>query len=209
MISIVVDAAGMPRKVTPIRCSDPAFEKESLKVVSQYTFKPGTQQDGTPVAVQIHVEVNYRSDGFKNPLIATSYRVSPAPGTISNEPGVDGVYPLGSKVTPPAFARFSDEGYGNQAFNLPGGGACDVVLTVDAKGNASDASTTKCETPAIEKVALKSLLKSLYQPGTLNGVAVPVRVLIHLEFGGIVPSKWHRATLALFSANSDLHDRVA
>jgi hypothetical protein len=84
--------------------------------------------------------------------------------------------------------KFSDEGYGNAAFIFAGNSPCDIVLTIDAKGNPSNAVVTQCEKPMLEKPAIDSLLKSKYKPGSINGKAVAIRASIHLEYGD-VPAK--------------------
>jgi hypothetical protein len=61
------------------------------------------------------------------------------------------------------------------------------VLTISVKGKATDPHVTHCERPNLEKPAVESLLKSKYTPGSVNGVEVPMRVSIHLEYGGDTP----------------------
>ena len=189
LIGLIVDATGTPQNLKLVRCNDPVFEKNSLDAVAKYRFTPATLKDGTPVAVRITVEINYQRDGAHNPVALVGYKISAPPGITSDSPGTDGVYPLTSSLAPPAITQFSDEGFGNAAFRLADGNACDVVLTVSAKGKPSDISLTKCDKPILERPALASLLKSHYRPGTLNGVAVPVRVLVHLQFDGFAPTK--------------------
>ena len=83
--------------------------------------------------------------------------------------------------------KFTDEGYGEAAFPLKGNGACDIVLTINAKGKASDPVVTHCDRPALEKPAIESLLKSHYKPGQVNGKAVAIRTSIHLELADLSP----------------------
>ena len=85
-------------------------------------------------------------------------------------------------------AKFFDEGYGNTAFGSVGNNPCDIVLTISAKGKASDPVVTHCERPTLEKPAVESLLKSKYKPGSVNRKEVPIRASIHLEYGD-VPAK--------------------
>lgn len=168
LVSLVVDVTGMPGNMKALRCTDPVFEKISLAAVAQYRFKPATQSDGTPVVVQIHIKINFRRSDFNDPVTLARYRISTPPGTTSNSPGVDGVYPLTKSVSPPAITNFSDDGYGNAAFPLPDKSACDVVLTVSAKGKPSDPTIIQCDEPSLEKPAVASLLKSRYKPGALK-----------------------------------------
>jgi hypothetical protein len=77
---------------------------------------------------------------------------------------------------------FVDEGYGDNAFMDAGKSACDIVLTISDKGKPSDPQVIHCERPALEKLAVQSLLKSHYKPGKMNGKAVPIRASVHLEY---------------------------
>ncbi|MGA9673129.1 MAG: energy transducer TonB [Terracidiphilus sp.] len=189
LISLIVDVTGMPQNLRVVRCNDQAFEKNSLDAVTKYRFKPATRKDGTTIAVQISVEINYRRDDAKDPETLIRYGLFSPPGTTSDSPGTDGVYPLTKSVTPPAITKFSDEGYGNAAFPFPGNVACVAVLTISTKGKPSDPSITQCDKSILEKPAIASLLKSHYSPGTFNGAAVPVRMSVRLEFDGFYPTK--------------------
>jgi hypothetical protein len=187
LVTMIVDAYGMPQNPKVIRCSDPSFERSSLDAAMQYRFKPATRLDGTPLSVMISVEINYRISGGSGPGTLVRYAFRTPPGVTSAAPRADGVYPLTKSVAPPTMSKFSDEGYGTAAFMATEKSACDVVLTVSVKGKPSDPEATHCMTPSLEKSAIQSLLDSHYKPGSLNGKAIPVRALIHLEYGGVVP----------------------
>jgi TonB family protein len=188
-ISLVVDLDGKPENLKVVRCSDPAFEKSSLDTVAKYHFKPATRKDGTPIAVQIFVTIGYMRLAGGFPATKTRYGLFSPPGTTSDAPGADGVYPLSKSVAPPAITKFSDEGFGNAAFIFPGNAACVVVLTVSAKGKPPNPSITQCDKPVLEKPAIATLLQSRYTPGTVNGAAVPVRMSVRLEFDGFYPTQ--------------------
>jgi hypothetical protein len=93
LISIVVDVTGMPGNMKALRCTDPVFEKISLAAVAQFRFKPASQSDGTPVAVQIHIEIVFRRSDFNDPVTLARYRISTPPGTTSNVTGVPPALP--------------------------------------------------------------------------------------------------------------------
>ncbi len=116
--------------------------------------------------------------------VQVSYAVRTPPGVISAQPDSTGVYPLIGTVEAPELVKFIDDGYGMAAFWEPANGSCDVVIEIAADGKPSNAKVTQCERPILEKAATQSLLESHYAPGRINGTPVPVRVLIHLEFGG-------------------------
>jgi hypothetical protein len=187
LASITVDVRGMPQDIKLIRCTDPSFQASSLAAVGQYRFKPAMMPDGKPIPVKINVEISYHIDGGRDSGPPIRYRFSTPPGTTTSEPDPDGVYPLTKLAAPPTITRFSDEGFGEAAFMVAGNSPCDIVLTISANGKASDVAVTHCERPSLEKPAVQSLLKSHYKPGSVNGVAVPIRTSIHLEYGDVPP----------------------
>jgi TonB family protein len=186
LVSVTVGVNGLPQEVKLVRCTDSAFEKSSLSAASKYRFKPATTKDGKPVSSTISVEVNYRLNNSNNPIpMPVRWGFSSPPGITTADPGADGVYPLTMKSVPPVMTRYVDSGYGIAAFLSPkGNDACDVVLTISTNGKASGPKVTHCERPNLEKPAVESLLNSKYKPGSVNGVEVPMRVSIHLEYGG-------------------------
>jgi TonB family protein len=198
LVSLIVDTEGNPQNPRIIHCTDSSFEQSSLDAVKQYKFQPAATQEGKPVPVLIHVEINYRL--VKPPFVHHSgkayvgdeistpihYSFNFQQGGASL-PDADGIHPLTRSVTGPRVIEFSDEGYGKLAFVHEGNSACDVVLTINTKGKASDPQVTHCERPELEKPVVASLLKSEYTPGFVNGKIVPMRATIHLEYGDVSP----------------------
>jgi TonB family protein len=189
LVSVTVGVNGLPQELKLVRCTDPAFEKSSLSAASKYRFKAATTQEGNPVSYTLAVEINYRLNNSNNPIpMPVRWEFSSPPEITTTDPGTDGVYPLTRQSVPPVITRYVDSGYGNAAFLSPkGNGACDIVLTISAKGKATDPKVTHCERPNLEKPAVASLLNSKYTPGSVNGAAVPMRVSIHLEYGDDTP----------------------
>lgn len=198
MVSLIVDIQGNPQNVRIVHCTDSSFEQGSLDAVKQYRFKPAATQEGKPVPVTVNIQINYHlskiptrhhlsEKGINNEISAPiRYSIIPQRSGAS-EPDSDGVYPFTRSVTGPRVIKFSDEGYGRLGFVHEGNSVCDVVLTIDVKGKASDPQVTHCERPELEEPAIKSLHKSEYKPGFVNGKAVPMRASIHLEYGGVPP----------------------
>jgi TonB family protein len=187
LVSLTVDANGMPQDVALVRCTDPSFEQSSLDGVAKYRFRPATTQLGQPVPAKITVEVAYRLYGANAPEIPVCCSFNPPPGPSSSGPGPDGVYALTKTVAPPILTKFSEGDYGPDAFAAGRDGACDIVLTISKKGKPSDPVVTHCGASDLEKPAVQSLLKSKYKPGSVNGKAVAIRASIHLEYGGDPP----------------------
>jgi periplasmic protein TonB len=58
VVSLVVDAHGMPRHVHTIRKLGMGLDEKAIEAVRQYKFEPG-KRNGKPVAVAITIEVNF------------------------------------------------------------------------------------------------------------------------------------------------------
>ncbi len=59
VVGVIVDRDGMPQEVHVVRSGGKDFDANALAAVRQYRFKPGVRF-GSPVAVAIHIEVNFR-----------------------------------------------------------------------------------------------------------------------------------------------------
>lgn len=192
VVSITVDTRGNPQNLSIIRCSDPVFAQNSLDAASKYRFEPARNSKRNPVPVKITVEINFKLDTVgglpdgQEPKPLLKYGFSTPPGVTSFDPDAHGVYPLSKLIKSPTFTKFVDEEFSNTAMNRPTNVACDVVITLDAKGRPSDAQVNHCDDKALEKPAKDSLLHSRFNPGTLNGEPVSIRLLVHLYYGGFV-----------------------
>lgn len=188
LVSMTIDVSGKPQDAKIIRCTDHAFEKSSLNAVKQYRFDPATTHDGKPVSVKLEALIDTRANGWGIPGQRISCEFGSPPGMTSNNPGPDGVYPLTKKDTPPAMTKFSDEGYGDAVFLLPGDSLCDIALTISLKGKASDPQVVHCDSKTLEMPAVASLLNSRYKPGQAGGISVPMRVTLRLEYWSTPPN---------------------
>jgi len=59
LLDLIVGADGAARKIQVIRSLDSGLDKQAIKAVSHWRFEPA-KKAGKPVAVQAHVEVNFR-----------------------------------------------------------------------------------------------------------------------------------------------------
>jgi TonB family protein len=191
-VSFLVDVEGRPRQVKVIRCTDSVFADASSSAVKKYRFTPATTQDGKPVPVISTSVIAWDLYSFTKPANIPEVKVrcefSKPPRTTLSAPDAEGIYPLTDDVIPPKLIQFSDDGYQMIAFTLPGNSPCDMLLTIDANGKASDPQNVQCQKPSLANAATKSLLDSRFQPGSLKGVNVPVRASVHLEFVSFAPA---------------------
>ncbi len=59
VVTAIVDGKGLPKQVVVARSFAPPFDKSAIRAVQQYRFEPGMLQ-GKPVAVKVHIEVNFK-----------------------------------------------------------------------------------------------------------------------------------------------------
>jgi TonB family protein len=60
MISVFVDAFGLPEYPVVVRSLEPTMDEKALEAVSRYRFKPAMREGVEPVPVMITVAVNFR-----------------------------------------------------------------------------------------------------------------------------------------------------
>jgi TonB family protein len=59
IVSIIVDAQGMPRNVHVTRPLGMGLDQKAIEAVMKFRFKPA-MKDGKPVPVQVSIEINFR-----------------------------------------------------------------------------------------------------------------------------------------------------
>jgi TonB family protein len=59
LVSLIVDRKGRPTEIHIVRSGGDDFDKSAFDAVSQYRFKPATE-NGQPVPVKINVDVNFQ-----------------------------------------------------------------------------------------------------------------------------------------------------
>lgn len=60
MVTLVVDAQGMPQDPHVVRSIEPSLDRKALAAVMRYRFKPGIKDGLEPVPVLITIAVNFR-----------------------------------------------------------------------------------------------------------------------------------------------------
>ncbi len=188
VISIIVDALGMPQDPHVIRCTDPMFEASSIDTVQKYRFKPAVRiADGQPFPVKIAIEIHFsygNQTPWTEPPTRVRYSLSSPPGVTSRGPDSDGIYPLSEQMEAPRMVEFVSNGFGEAAMGLPDGVGCHVLVTLNAKGKSVDVQVMDCDQDALKQPAGDSLLKSRFKPAKLNGKAIPVRMMVQLVYLG-------------------------
>ena len=58
LVSLIIGADGLPKNPRVVRALGMGLDEKAIEAVKQYRFKPA-EKDGTPVAVQMNVEVHF------------------------------------------------------------------------------------------------------------------------------------------------------
>lgn len=191
-LSMTVDAKGNPQDLKLLRCSDPIFSENAIAATRKYRFKPArTIEENQPVPVIITIEVTFRFPFSKagKALPQPAFRAEFYSPQNVDSPGqaADGFYPLSNQLEKPKLVQFVDVGFRREALAFPDGTGCQLVLTLDSKGNPVDAQVTSCDNARLHKPSVDSLLQSRFAPATLNGSPVPVRATVRLTIEGFAP----------------------
>jgi hypothetical protein len=181
-----VDTKGVPKDIRVEECSNPLFISATYAAANLYRFKPATDVSGNPVEAGEFFKIHYSVFDGSAPTAKVGYSLHTPPGTTTTDADPSGVYPLTRKLTPPKMTAFAESGLGVAAFGMPEGSSCDVQLVITVEGRTKSPWVSHCDDSVLEKPVVASLLKSRFQPASLNGQAVPVKVFVHLVYQGLV-----------------------
>lgn len=102
-----------------------------------------------------------------------------ATGANSNP---DGVYTAGNGVSPPAVLTKADPEYSEEARAAKYSGSVMLQVVVGTDGKADVIDVIRSVGMGLDEKAVEAVQKWTFRPGVLNGVPVPVRALIEVNF---------------------------
>lgn len=205
-LTAVVDTQGVPVEIRFLRSIGNGLDKLATHLVSLDRFKPGTR-NGAPAAVVISDEillqtcVEHSKDEAGEKItvlhlrslpeqkiyprqppgnkVAVTFIDSPSPNSAESAPGD---FKTESGVTPPVVihsvpAEFSDYARQNHVE-----GVCLVTLVVDTRGMPQDLRISRSLEPTLDRNALEAISQYRFKPGTKNGVPVPIRITVEVDF---------------------------
>ena len=99
-------------------------------------------------------------------------------------PDAQGVYAPGNGVIPPQVVRQTKAQYTREALRAKIQGAVWLELVVNTDGTVGDVKVVRSLDPVygLDQEAVKTAKEWRFAPGTLNGMAVPVRVQVEMTF---------------------------
>jgi len=97
-------------------------------------------------------------------------------------PDKDGVYSPGPGITPPLIIDRAAAAYPNDALADDVQGYCLVSLVIGADGIPTDIQVVRTHGANFDTAAIEALKQSKFEPGTLDGKPVPVRIYARTPF---------------------------
>jgi TonB family protein len=145
----------------------PSLDEAALLTLSEWKFKPGTK-DGNPVPVRVTVEMSF------------SLTASPE----ARGPRVDSaeVFKPSKEVTTPKLLSEVKPQYTAQAMRERAEGAIRMDCVVLPDGTVGDVRVREALHPDLDREAVRAVRRWRFEPGTREGVAVPVQVEIEMSF---------------------------
>lgn len=161
-LECVVNADGTVGDVRVLKPLDPSLDAEAIKALKQWRFKPGAR-DGKAVPVQVEVELTF------------TLRSGPRLGSPD-------VYKPGPGVKLPAVVSETKPAYPPEAKAARIEGSVGLDCVVLPNGLVGDVQVTRSLDPALDAEAVRALRQWRFDPGTVDGRAVPVQVTVEMTF---------------------------
>lgn len=161
-IRLVVGADGTPTNLSVASAPQGPLDEAAIAAVKQSQFLPGTLH-GKPVPVQAFVWV---------PFSDAAHPAIPLTGALTDIKGMTVPKPINNVE-----AEFSDEARRKHA-----SGRVMVAMTVTDQGLPSDVRVAVPAGMGLDEEALKAVRKYRFKPATLEGVPVPVPIVVEINF---------------------------
>jgi len=184
----VVQTDGTLGDIKVAKSLHPTLDAAAVNAAGGWVFQPGTK-DGVPVRVRITLEVEFRipSRGSQPPGAG-----QPAPSSqthsaaeMSDEEFMKGAHKATEPgITSPKVKETAEAAYTPAAMSAKIQGVVRVEMVVSEDGSVARARVVESldKLYGLDESALAAALKTKFEPGTLNGKAVPVVTAMTLEF---------------------------
>jgi len=162
LMECVVLVDGTVGDVHVTRSLDADLDAEAVKALKQWRFSPGTK-DGAPVAVSVEIEMSFST--LRGPRVDSPGVSRPGGGVIS-----------------PRLIKELKPSYPPDARAAAITGVVEMQCVVLTDGTVGDVKVTKPLDPALDAEAVRTLRQWTFAPGTKDGQAVPVQVMVEMTF---------------------------
>ena len=153
-----------------------------LVLLAAVSIRAAAQQEAAPSAqdgpMQIPIAKTDASQSAK-PQTATAMEENSAP-----MPDKDGVYEPAPGVELPRLIDAATVAYPSEMPTGNGPRICIISLIVSSEGEARKAEVIRSLNPVVDQIALDAVANAIFEPGTVSGKPVPVRIDVSLHFFG-------------------------
>jgi TonB family protein len=186
-LQAIVRADGTVGDIRVLKSLDQTYglDVEAIATAKKWLFKPGIK-DGKPVATIVTLILEFRLDKTPRrqvePRLDSPLDVTPPP---TDDEFLKGTFPMTTQglVAPKLEKRVGPQ-YTTAALQAKIEGAVEVEAIVSPDGTIARSRVTKSLdlTYGLDRAALTSVDQWTFEPGRLNGQAVPVAITVVVEF---------------------------
>jgi TonB family protein len=180
-LECVVKPDGTVGEVRVTRALEPGLDREAIKAVKQWRFKPG-HKDGKAVPVRVTLEMAFTlRDTPTQPLFPVRPLV-PGDAGSKGQPQAAGVYKPGDGVSAPVMVKEVKPQYSPEAKKAKIEGSVTLECVVQTDGAVGEVHVTKSLDPGLDQEAIKAAKQWRFEPGTKDGKPVPVVITLEMTF---------------------------
>ena len=165
-VEVIVQTDGTVSDARVVKSLDRVFglDEAAVKAAMAWRFRPG-MKDGTPVRIRVIVELEFKTS--PDDLFARGAAREGMPGLVMPK----------AKEIP--MAKYTAEAMRRR---IQGTVEVEAVVAADGTVDRVRVKTSLDATFGLDEEALIAARRATFEPGTLNGRAVPVLVTFKLEF---------------------------
>lgn len=186
LLDITIGTTGKVQNIRMLRHLPESADagRAVLDAVKQWEFAP-TLVNGLPVAVNMAVRVTFTKDGVQ---ITTPPEVVPAtnPAAAGDTPAspVPNGQPLrvGGNIREPVKVKDVAPVYPRDALRARLQGNVIIEAVIDAEGNVANAKVLNSAAPSLDAAALDAVKQWKFAPTMINGVPVPIVMVVTVRF---------------------------
>ena len=162
VMQAVVLADGSVGNIEVTRGVDPRLDAEAVRALKQWRFSPGTKDDQ---AVPVSVEIEMTFSTVRGPRVDSADVMKP-----------------GNGVTSPRLIHEVKPSYPQAARAAAITGLIEMECVVLPDGTTGDVKVTQPLDPDLDAEAVRTVRQWKFEPGTKDGQAVPVQVMVQMTF---------------------------
>lgn len=172
VLELRIDATGRVEKATVIQSNHPGFDKPAIDAALTWTFKPATRQ-GVPVPITVHQPMIFALSGMQDGGL-DGFEVQRGPGAPLSSKGRD------DQPAEPLNVALAVYPYDLLRENQKG--EATVAVTVDQKGQLTDARIMTASAPEFGSAALAAVEQFTFAPASKAGSPIESAFRVELKF---------------------------